>query len=222
MVVVGLPFLSRGARVGRRMGVLQRIRLGSTTSSDLGGDGGRTVAGSGGARCDGGDCAWWPQVAVLRPPVVGTTQWEHADDDGAVVGGLSGRSGGYARWPQAVVWWPPIAGFRWAMVQRRGAAWEVGRPQQLLVPPPIPPPRCTRYLCSRDGRAAEVAAHSSFKQRCGGLQWRGRRSGQWSGGGGLPGRMGGLGSSPSPSPLAHGSVVGCARRLWRYGGQVVE
>jgi hypothetical protein len=99
-----------------------------------------------------------------------------------------------------VVWWPPIAGFRWAMVQRRGAAWEVGRPQQLLVPPPIPPPRCMRYLCSRDGRAAEVAAHSSFKQRCGGLQWRGRRSGQWSGGGGLPGRMGGLGSSPSPSP----------------------
>jgi hypothetical protein len=102
MVVVGLPFLSCGARAGRRMGVLQRIRLGSTTSSDLGGDGGRTVAGSGGTRCDGGDCAWWPQVAVLRPPVVGTTQWEHADDDGAVVGGCLGGQvamhGGLKRW----------------------------------------------------------------------------------------------------------------------------
>jgi hypothetical protein len=137
-------------------------------------------------------------------------------------GGLSGRSGGYARWPQAVVWWPPIAGFRWAMVQRRGAAWEVGRPQQLLVPPPIP------LLVARGTCAVEMVAPRRW------LRTAASSSGVVASNGGdvvvgngpaAGGCLGGWVASAAPHPpppLAHGSVVGCARRLWRYGGQVVE
>jgi hypothetical protein len=97
------------------------------------------AAGSGGTRRGGGGC---PQ----RPLVVG-----RGDGDGA---GLPGRPGGFESSPSpphllvahsgcGCTQRAPMAGTAWwVMVQRRGAAWEVGWPRQL----PIPPPRGTRQL----------------------------------------------------------------------------